>query len=164
MFGGVHAMLRRRSLLTGIAAAPFVPALPYVARATEAPGVTSSEIRIGSTAAYSGPRLGLRCHRPCSYRHLALAQRSRRRQRSQGEFHLLRRLLQPAESGGAGSPPDRARHPGLLSNTLGTATNSAIVKYVNQKKVPDLFVGSGADKWGDYRTSLDHRLAAELPY
>jgi branched-chain amino acid transport system substrate-binding protein len=38
-----------------------------------------------------------------------------------------------------------------LSNTLGTPSNSAIVKYVNQKKVPHLFVGSGADKWGDYK-------------
>jgi branched-chain amino acid transport system substrate-binding protein len=48
-------MLRRRSLLTGLAAVPFVPALPYLTRAAEAPGVTSFEIRIGSTAAYSGP-------------------------------------------------------------------------------------------------------------
>jgi branched-chain amino acid transport system substrate-binding protein len=41
-----------------------------------------------------------------------------------------------------------------LSNTLGTPSNSAIVKYVNQKKVPHLFVGSGADKWGDYKEHL----------
>jgi branched-chain amino acid transport system substrate-binding protein len=39
----------------------------------------------------------------------------------------------------------------FLFNTLGTPTNSAIVRYVNQKKVPHLFVASGADKWGDYK-------------
>ena len=38
----------------------------------------------------------------------------------------------------------------LLFNTLGTPTNSAIQRYVNQKKVPHLFISTGADKWGDY--------------
>ena len=36
-----------------------------------------------------------------------------------------------------------------LFNTLGTAPNSAIHKYVNAKKVPHLLVSSGATKWGD---------------
>ena len=31
----------------------------------------------------------------------------------------------------------------------GQATNTAIHKYVNQKKVPHLFVSTGASKWGD---------------
>ncbi|MGE0425928.1 MAG: ABC transporter substrate-binding protein [Reyranellaceae bacterium] len=33
-------------------------------------------------------------------------------------------------------------------NTLGTPTNTAIHKYMNQKKVPHLFVATGASKWG----------------
>ena len=37
----------------------------------------------------------------------------------------------------------------LLFNTLGTPTNSAIHKYMNQEKVPHLFVATGATKWGD---------------
>jgi ABC-type branched-subunit amino acid transport system substrate-binding protein len=32
---------------------------------------------------------------------------------------------------------------------LGTASNVGIQKYLNQKKVPQLFVGSGASRWGD---------------
>jgi branched-chain amino acid transport system substrate-binding protein len=36
-----------------------------------------------------------------------------------------------------------------LVGTLGTATNSAIHKYRDAKKVPQLFVNSGAKKWGD---------------
>src|SRR6185503_10211540 len=36
-----------------------------------------------------------------------------------------------------------------LFNTLGTPTNTAIHKYVNQKKVPHLFVATGASKWGN---------------
>ena len=36
-----------------------------------------------------------------------------------------------------------------LFQTLGTPTNTAIHKYVNQQKVPHLFVATGATKWND---------------
>jgi len=36
-----------------------------------------------------------------------------------------------------------------LFNPLGTPPNSAIHKYMNQRKVPQLFVATGATKWGD---------------
>ena len=36
-----------------------------------------------------------------------------------------------------------------LFYTLGTQTNTAIHKYVNQKKIPHLIVASGASKWGN---------------
>lgn len=37
----------------------------------------------------------------------------------------------------------------MTFQTLGTPTNSAIHKYMNAKKVPHLFVATGASKWGD---------------
>ena len=37
----------------------------------------------------------------------------------------------------------------LMFQTLGTPPNSAIHKYMNTKKVPHLFVATGATKWGD---------------
>ncbi len=37
----------------------------------------------------------------------------------------------------------------LIFNSLGTPTNSAIQKYMNAKKVPQLFVATGATKWND---------------
>src|SRR5436309_5518237 len=37
----------------------------------------------------------------------------------------------------------------LIFNSLGTPPNSAIQKYMNQKKVPQLFVATGATKWND---------------
>lgn len=143
--------MRRRSLLTGIAAVPFVPAAPHIVRVAETPGVTSSEIRIGSMAAYSGPA--------SAYGVIGRAHTA--------TFHWLN------DQGGVGgrkvnfisyddgySPPKAVEQVrrlieqdvvACLSNTLGTPSNSAIVRYVNQKKVPHLFVGSGADKWGDYK-------------
>ena len=35
-----------------------------------------------------------------------------------------------------------------LFNTLGTPSNTAIQKYMNQRKVPQLYVATGASKWG----------------
>ena len=37
----------------------------------------------------------------------------------------------------------------LIFNSLGTPSNSAIQKYMNSKKVPQLFVATGATKWND---------------
>jgi ABC-type branched-subunit amino acid transport system substrate-binding protein len=37
----------------------------------------------------------------------------------------------------------------LIFNSLGTPSNSAIHKYMNAKKVPQLFVATGATKWND---------------
>jgi len=37
----------------------------------------------------------------------------------------------------------------LIFNSLGTPSNSAIQRYMNSKKVPQLFVATGATKWND---------------
>ena len=37
----------------------------------------------------------------------------------------------------------------FIFNPLGTPPNSAIQKYMNSKKVPQLFVATGATKWND---------------
>src|SRR5437016_564218 len=37
----------------------------------------------------------------------------------------------------------------LVFQPLGTPSNTAIQKYLNSKKVPQLFVATGATKWGD---------------
>ena len=39
----------------------------------------------------------------------------------------------------------------FVFNSLGTPSNSAIHKYMNSKKVPQLFVATGATKWNDPR-------------
>jgi branched-chain amino acid transport system substrate-binding protein len=40
----------------------------------------------------------------------------------------------------------------LIFESLGTQTSAAIQKYMNEKKVPQLFVASGASRFGDYKT------------
>jgi branched-chain amino acid transport system substrate-binding protein len=39
----------------------------------------------------------------------------------------------------------------FVFNSIGTPTNSAVAAYLNHHKVPQLFVGSGASKWSDYK-------------
>ena len=52
----------------------------------------------------------------------------------------------------------------FVFQTLGTPTNTAIHKYMNGKKVPQLFVATGATKWNDpEELPVDDGLPAELP-
>jgi branched-chain amino acid transport system substrate-binding protein len=37
----------------------------------------------------------------------------------------------------------------LMFSTLGTATNTAVQKYLNERKAPQLFISTGASKWAD---------------
>jgi branched-chain amino acid transport system substrate-binding protein len=144
-------MPTRRHLLIASAAAGPLLAAPRLSRAAETPGVTDKEIRIGNIMPYSGPASAY------------------------GVIGKLEAVFFKAlnEQGGiAGrqinyisyddgySPPktvEQARRlieqdrVAFLFNTLGTPTNSAIVRYVNQRKVPHLFLSTGADKWGDYK-------------
>jgi branched-chain amino acid transport system substrate-binding protein len=141
-------MLEKRSLLATVLFA-LTAAAPAVAADT--PGVTATEIKIGNTDAYSGPA--------SAYSVIAKLETA--------FFKMLN------DQGGVGgrkinfislddgySPPKTVEQVrrlieedqvALLFNTLGTPTNSAIYRYVNQKQVPQLFVSTGADKFGDYQ-------------
>ena len=39
----------------------------------------------------------------------------------------------------------------IMYGSFGTPTNSAQAPYLNRQKVPHLFLGTGADKWGDHK-------------
>jgi branched-chain amino acid transport system substrate-binding protein len=144
-------MLRRRSLLTAATAAAFVPAMPAVLRADETPGVTATEIRLGNTMPYSGPA--------SAYGTIGRAISAMwRRANDDGGFAGRKVNFITYDDGY--SPPKTVEQVrrlveedkvAALFATLGTATNSAIVRYANQKKVPHLFLATGASKWGDYQ-------------
>jgi ABC-type branched-subunit amino acid transport system substrate-binding protein len=40
----------------------------------------------------------------------------------------------------------------LLFNPLGTPTTMSVIKYVNAKKVPQLFIAAGGTIFGDHKT------------
>ena len=144
-------MLHRRALLTTAAVAGFIPAAPAILRADDMPGVTATEIRIGNTMAYSGPA--------SAYGTIGKAIAARfQMANDQGGFAGRKVKFLSYDDGF--SPPKTVEQirrlieddkVAALFAPLGTPTNSAIVRYVNQKKVPHLFLATGADKWGDYK-------------
>jgi branched-chain amino acid transport system substrate-binding protein len=144
-------MLHRRALLTTAAAAGFVPAAPAILRAAETPGVTATEIRIGNTMPYSGPA--------SAYGTIGKAIAARFRMANDDGGFAGRKVNFISYDDGYSPPKTVEQTRRLIEDDkvaalfapLGTPTNSAIVRYVNQKKVPHLFVATGADKWGDYK-------------
>src|SRR3984957_3841726 len=141
-------MLEKRSLLATVLFA-LTAAAPAVAADT--PGVTANEIKIGNTNPYSGPASGFSVVAKLENAFFKMVN-------DQGG--VAGRKINFISLDDGYSPPktleqvrrlieeDRVA---LLFNTLGTPTNSAIYRYVNEKKVPHLFISSGADKWGDYQ-------------
>ena len=136
--------LHRRALLTGGVAAL---ALPSLAPAQEAPGVTANEIRIGSTNALSGPASSYSVISRCLSAMF-------KRLNDQGGIAGKQVNFIVYDDGYA--PPRTLEQTrrlveqdkvAFLFNQLGTPTNSAIHRYVNQRKVPHLFLATGADKW-----------------
>src|SRR5580693_6006581 len=139
----------RRGFLIAASAASAAAMRP--ARADDTPGVTATEIKIGNTDAYSGPA--------SAYGVIAKTETA--------FFQMVN-----DQGGVAGhkinfisyddgySPPKTVEQVrrlieedqvAFLFQNLGTPPNTAIQRYVNQKKVPHLFISTGADKWGDYQ-------------
>jgi ABC-type branched-subunit amino acid transport system substrate-binding protein len=107
-------------------------------------GVTDSEIKIGQSAPFSGPA--------SAYGQISTAESDYFKMiNDQGGINGRKINLIAVDDGY--SPPksievvrrlieeDRVA---ILFQTIGTAPNAAIRKYVNQKKVPDIWLGSGA--------------------
>jgi branched-chain amino acid transport system substrate-binding protein len=141
-------ILNRRMLLAASAGAL---ALPRLAPAQETPGVTAGEIRIGNTMPYSGPASA---YGVIGRSHEAFF----RMVNEQGG--IAGRKINFITYDDGYSPPKTVEQVrrlveqdrvAFLFNTLGTPTNSAIVRYVNQRKVPHIFLSTGADKWGNYQ-------------
>ena len=139
----------RRSLLAGAGAAAL--AAPNIAPAQESPGVTATEIRIGSTNALSGP---VSAYSVISRALGAMFQRLN----EQGGVGGRRVNFIVYDDGYA--PPRTLEQTRRLVeqdrvaftfNQLGTPTNSAIHRYMNQRRVPHLFLATGADKWANPR-------------
>jgi branched-chain amino acid transport system substrate-binding protein len=80
-------MIDRRSLLAG-AAAVSAFGIPSV-RAEDTPGVTATEIKIGSTTSLSGPVSALGVQARCQEAHFPDDQRAGWRRRPADQVHLL---------------------------------------------------------------------------
>jgi branched-chain amino acid transport system substrate-binding protein len=141
-------MLEKRSLLATVL---FAIAATAPAIADDMPGVTATEIKIGNTDAYSGAG--------SAYSVIAKLETAFFKMvNDQGG--VAGRKINFISLDDGYSPPKTLEdvrqlieedQVALLFNNLGTACNSAIQKYVNQKQVPQLFISTGADKFADYQ-------------
>ena len=139
--------LHRRTLLGAASTLALAPlAAPAIAKDT--PGVTSTEIKIGNTVPYSGNASAYGVNGRAASAFFRMIN-------DQGGINGRKINYISLDDGY--SPPktvelarqlverDRVL---LLHGTLGTACNTAIHRYMNQRKVPQLFVATGASKWG----------------
>ena len=113
------------------------------------PGATDAEIKIGQTMPYSGPA--------SAYGTIGRIEAAYfKKVNDEGGINGRKLNLITLDDGY--SPPKTVEMTRRLVEQdevlfifqpLGTAANSAIHKYLNTKKVPQLFVASGATKWAD---------------
>ncbi|HEY0985864.1 MAG TPA: ABC transporter substrate-binding protein [Kofleriaceae bacterium] len=125
------------------------PATPAAANSSATPGVTATEIKIGQSVPFSGPAsaFGVIAKGEAAYFKMI---------NDKGGINGRKITLISLDDGYY--PPKAVENTrklvenegvAVVFNSLGTAANSAVQKYLNDKKVPQLFVASGADKWAD---------------
>jgi branched-chain amino acid transport system substrate-binding protein len=139
----------RFAALMGLAGLALAAAPPAQAEKTYDAGATDTEIKIGNIMPYSGPAsaYGVIGKTEAAYFNKVNA-----------EGGINGRKINFISYDDGYSPPKAVEQARklvesdgvlLLFQSLGTPSNTAIQKYMNGKKVPQLFVATGATKWGD---------------
>ncbi|GGC61851.1 ABC transporter substrate-binding protein [Chelatococcus reniformis] len=135
-------------LAAGVAVA-LLSAQAAQAQKSYGPGASDTEIKIGQTMPYSGPASAYGTQGRAEVAYFAMLN-------AQGGINGRKVNLISLDD--AYSPPKTVEQTRklvesddvlALVNTIGTATNAAVQKYLNTKKVPQLLVSSGAARWND---------------
>ena len=113
-------------------------------------GITDTEIKLGQTSPYSGPA--------SAYSVIAKAQLAYFRMiNDQGGINgrkvnmiSIDDAYSPAKTVEQTRKLVEQEEVAAILNPLGTPTGLSVRKYLNDKKVPQLFVGAGATLWGDH--------------
>ena len=143
-------MTINRTSLTPLSVAALVVAGGLALAAGQyGPGASDAEIKIGNTMPYSGPASPYGTIGKSEAAYFAMIN-------EQGGIHG--RKINFISRDDSYSPPKTVElvrklveQDGVLAlfQTFGTAPNSAIREYLNDNKVPQLFVRTGASKWND---------------
>ena len=143
-------MIAKSALRSGLCAVSLVLASALALAAGQyGPGVSDHEIKIGNTNPYSGPASTYGTIGKSIAAYFAMIN-------DQGGINGRKINFISRDDGY--SPPKTVEMVRklveedqvlALFNTLGTPPNSAIRDYLNDLKVPQLFVATGADKWND---------------
>src|SRR5690348_1214320 len=134
---------------TAICAAFAFSVGPAFAQKKYDPGASDTEIKLGQTMPYSGPLSGFITLAKAELAYFDMVN-------AEGGVNGRKIRLISLDDGF--SPPKTVEQTRKLveddqvlaiSGSLGTATNAAVQKYLNQKKVPQLFLATGAARWND---------------
>ena len=131
-----------------LAAAAAAALLAGTAEAADMTGITDTTIKIGNTNPYSGPASVYSTIGKTISAYFAMVNEMGGVQGRQIDFISLDDGYSPPRTVEQVRKLVEQEEVALLFQTLGTPTNSAIHRYVNAKKVPHLFVATGASKWG----------------
>jgi ABC-type branched-subunit amino acid transport system substrate-binding protein len=140
---------RRLISIASLATVAMLVATAAQAQKKYDPGATDSEIKIGNIMPYSGPASSYGVIGKTEKAYIDMIN---------AEGGVNGRKINFISYDDAYSPPkaiEQARklvesdEVLFIFQSLGTPSNSAIMKYMNAKKVPQLFVASGATKFGD---------------
>jgi branched-chain amino acid transport system substrate-binding protein len=133
-----------------IAAILSIASVATAAEKKYGPGVSDTDIKLGQTSPYSGPA--------SAYSVIAKTQLAYFKMiNDQGGVNGRKINLISLDD--AYSPPKTVEQTrklveqeevAVILNPLGTPTGLSVRKYLNDKKVPQLFVGAGATLWGDH--------------
>src|SRR6266851_1183756 len=138
-----------RLMAAAAIAAALAVSSPALAQKTYGPGASDSEIKIGNTMPYSGPASAYGTIGRVEAAYFKMIN-------DQGGINGRKINFITLDDGY--SPPKAVEQVRklveqeevlLVFQPLGTPSNSAIHQYMNAKKVPQLFVATGATKWGD---------------
>jgi branched-chain amino acid transport system substrate-binding protein len=122
---------------------------PVAAQKKYDPGASDSEIKIGNIMPYSGPA--------SAYAEIGKTEAAYFR-KVNAEGGVNGRKINFISYDDGYSPPKAVEQARklvesdevlMIFNSLGTPSNTAIQRYMNAKKVPQLFVATGATKWND---------------
>ena len=143
-------MTMKQTIVTGASAASLVLAGGLAFAAGQyGPGVSDTEIKIGNTMPYSGPASAYGVIGKAEAAYFTMIN-------EQGGINGRKISFISRDDGY--SPPKTVElvrqlveqdQVLFLFQTLGTPSNTAIQGYLNDNKVPQLFVATGADKWND---------------
>ena len=144
-----HPATQRAVAVTCALLAFALFASPAFADKRYGPGVTDTEIRIGQTMPYSGPASSYGTAGKAELAYFAKIN-------AEGGINGRKITLLSLDDGY--SPPRTVEQTRklveqdqvlLLFSSLGTPTNAAVQKYMNAKKVPQLFCATGGSEFGD---------------
>ena len=141
--------VKRRSVIAAALLGAIPPLRAADAQQTPSPGVTAAEIKIGNTVPYSGPASG---YGPVGHSMAAYFKMIN----EQGGINGRKIDFISLDDGY--SPPKTVEQTRKLVEedkvfavfgSIGTPTNTAVHRYLNNRKVPQLLVMTGATKWND---------------